>query len=39
LRTTVGRLVYHALNRANRRAGLFEAPGDFAALLNAVAEA
>jgi putative transposase len=38
LRTTAGGLVYHALNRANRRAALFTDPGDYAAFLRVLAE-
>jgi putative transposase len=32
-------LVYHVLNRANRRATLFEGPGDYEAFVGALAEA
>src|SRR5437870_4627385 len=39
LRTTVGGMVYHALNRANRRVGLFENAGDYRAFLKTLAEA
>jgi putative transposase len=38
LRTTAGGLVYHALNRANRRATLFEQADDYAAFLRVVRE-
>jgi putative transposase len=39
LRTQAGGLVYHALNRANRRAPLFTDAGDYAAFLRALADA
>jgi putative transposase len=39
LRTAAGGLIYHALNRANRRAALFDGPGDYAAFVQAMAEA
>jgi hypothetical protein len=38
-RTQVGGLVYHVLNRANRRAALFGDDGDDAAFLRVLAEA
>jgi hypothetical protein len=34
LRVTVGGLAYHVLNRANRRARLFDDPCEYAALLH-----
>jgi putative transposase len=39
LRITAGGLVYHALNRASRRAALFEGPGDYAAFARLLVEA
>src|SRR5947209_19162768 len=39
LRTMAGGLVYHALNRANRRARLFAEPGDYDAFRNVLREA
>ena len=39
LRITVGGFVYHALNRANRRATLFHGPDDYAGFLQVLAEA
>lgn len=39
LRITTGGLVYHVLNRANRRATLFDGPDDYAAFLQTLAEA
>lgn len=37
LRTQIGGLVYHVLNRANRRAELFGDAGDYAAFLRTLA--
>jgi putative transposase len=39
LRTTIGGLVYHVLNRANRRAALFAGADEYAAFLRTLAEA
>ncbi len=39
LRTQAGGLVYHVLNRANRRAPLFGEPDDYAVFLRTLAEA
>jgi hypothetical protein len=39
LRTQVGGLLYHGLNRANQRALLFGEPGDYLAFLQTMAEA
>jgi putative transposase len=39
LRITAGGLVYHVLNRANRRAALFEGPADYEAFVGTLAEA
>ncbi len=39
LRTTAGGLIYHVLNRANRRATLFEGADEYAAFLRTLAEA
>lgn len=39
LRITAGGLVYHVLNRANRRVGLFENEGEYRTFLQTMAEA
>jgi putative transposase len=39
LRTTTGGLVYHVLNRANARMGIFDTPDDYAAFERILAEA
>jgi putative transposase len=39
LRTQAGGLVYHVLNRANRRAELFDNAGDYEAFLRVLADA
>ena len=39
LRAAPGGLVYHVLNRANRRAQLFAGPDDYRAFLHVLAEA
>jgi len=38
-RASVGGLIYHALNRGNRREAVFHKPADYDAFLEAVAEA
>ena len=38
-RASVGGIIYHALNRGNRRADVFHKPADYDAFLEAIAEA
>ena len=38
-RAAVGGMIYHALNRGNRRAEVFHKPGDYDAFVAAIADA